>query len=77
MIFQVILAAVILTGYNIQVEAEATRSSLLSRQTRQAGTCLLRSCDQNIRGSGYSYTRALAVLQNEEYLSEADLDVIR
>lgn len=42
-----------------------------------APTCLLRSCDQTITGRFLSYERALQIVQNEEYLSAADIDVIK
>ena len=41
------------------------------------GTCLFRSCSQTITGRRLTYSRALQIIQTEEYLNEADLDVIR
>ena len=35
------------------------------------------SCDQTISGRNLQYSRALEIVQNEEYLSEADLDIIK
>ena len=46
------------------------------RQDRQDG-CFTRSCDQIITGRNLMYGRALQIVQNEEYLNEADLNVIR
>ena len=39
--------------------------------------CYIRQCDQIITGRNLLYSRALEIVQNEEYLSEADLDLIR
>ena len=39
--------------------------------------CYLRQCDQIISGRNLLYSRALEIVQNEEYLTEADLDLIR
>ena len=41
------------------------------------GQCLSRSCDQSVTGRNLMYSRALQIIQSEEYLDEADLDVIR
>jgi hypothetical protein len=35
------------------------------------------SCDQSITGRNLPFSRALEIVQNEEYLDEADLDIIR
>ena len=40
-------------------------------------SCHVRKCDQQVTGRGLSYQRSLEVVQNEEYLTEADLDVLR
>ncbi len=37
----------------------------------------LQTCDQTITGRNLGYNRALEIIQNEEYLSAADLDIIR
>ena len=39
--------------------------------------CYLRKCDQIISGRNLLYARALEIVQNEDYLSEAELDLIR
>merc|ERR1712226_1838200 len=39
--------------------------------------CYIRQCDQIITGRNLLYSRALEIVQNEDYLSEADLDLIR
>ena len=39
--------------------------------------CHVRTCDQTITGRNLPYRRALEIVQNEEYLDEADLDLIR
>ena len=56
----------------------------LSDQEQQVGnngngiaSCYVRSCDQLISGRFLTYERALEIIQNEEYLTEADLSVIR
>ena len=39
--------------------------------------CFTRTCDQIITGRNLKYGRALQIVQNEEYLDEADLNIIR
>ena len=39
--------------------------------------CYQRQCDQIISGRNLLYSRALEIVQNEEYLTEADLNLIR
>ena len=46
-------------------------------QKRQSNQCFVRQCDQLITGRNLLYARALEIIQNEEYLSAADLDIIR
>ena len=46
-------------------------------QKRQSNQCFVRQCDQLITGRNLLYARALEIIQNEEYLSVADLDIIR
>lgn len=41
------------------------------------GQSVCRRCDQTISGRNLPYARALEIIQNEEYLSEAELGVIR
>jgi hypothetical protein len=48
----------------------------LQVESRQQ-SCYVRSCDQSISGRNLEYNRALQIVQNEEYLSAADLSVIR
>ena len=40
-------------------------------------SCFTRTCDQTITGRRLTYGRALQIVQNEEYLSAVDLDIIR
>ncbi len=44
-------------------------------QSRQQ-QCYVRSCDQSITGRNLEYDRALQIVQNEEYLSAAGLNMI-
>ena len=46
------------------------------RQTDNAN-CYVQTCDQSITGRMLSYNRALEIVQDEEYLTAADLDIIR
>ncbi len=46
------------------------------RQTDNAN-CYVQTCDQRITGRMLSYNRALEIVQDEEYLTAADLDIIR
>ena len=39
--------------------------------------CHVRTCDQTITGRNLDYSTALQIIQNEEYLTAADLSVIR
>ncbi len=39
--------------------------------------CHIRRCDQTITGRNLPYSRALEIVQDEEYLNEADFDVIK
>ena len=39
--------------------------------------CYVQTCDQTITGRNLLYERALEIIQNEEYLEAADLDIIR
>ena len=39
------------------------------------GQC--RKCDQTITGRNFMYSRALDIIQNEEYLDSSDFDEIR
>ena len=41
------------------------------------GSCWRRTCDQQVVGRQLTYSRALEIVQNEEYLSDLDLDIIR
>ena len=41
------------------------------------GQCIIRQCNQIITGRRLSYARALEIIQEEEYLDEADFDIIR
>jgi hypothetical protein len=36
-----------------------------------------RKCDQTITGRNFMYSRALDIIQNEEYLDQSDFDEIR
>ncbi len=45
------------------------------RQDNRA--CYVQTCDQTITGRQLGYTRALEIVQNEEYLEAADTDLIR
>ena len=45
-------------------------------QARQDG-CFVRTCDQIITGRNLRYGRVLQIVQNEEYLDDADFDIIR
>ena len=38
--------------------------------------CYERTCDQNITGRDMTYERALEIIQTEEYLTAADIDLI-
>lgn len=49
----------------------------LAQEGRQVTQCNQRNCDQVITGRDLSYQRALQIVQDEEYLTEADLDIIR
>ena len=40
-------------------------------------TCHIRICEQSITGRSLTYARALQIIQEEIYLSESDLDIIR
>lgn len=40
-------------------------------------TCLIRTCDQYVTGRDLTYTRALDIVQNEEYLVAVDANLIR
>ena len=40
-------------------------------------TCLIRTCDQYVTGRDLTYTRALEIVQNEEYLVAVDANLIR
>ncbi len=35
------------------------------------------TCDQSITGRNFQYSRALQVIQSEEYLDDVDFDIIR
>ncbi len=39
--------------------------------------CYVQTCDQTITGRNLLYSRALEIVQDEEYLTAADLDIIR
>ena len=41
--------------------------------TRRQGACFLRTCDQIIEGRNLQYGRTLQIVQNEEYLTQADI----
>ena len=41
------------------------------------GECFARTCDQAVTGRQLTYSRALEIVQNEEYLDDADLGIIR
>ena len=43
----------------------------------QDGQCIVRQCNQQITGRRLTYDRALEIIQEEEYLDEADFDNIR
>lgn len=47
------------------------------RQDLGSDICTRRSCDQIITGRDLSYERALTIVQEEIYLTEADLEIIR
>ncbi len=51
--------------------------SVARRRQIQIGGCVVQSCDQIITGRQLSYIRALTIVQGEEYLQAADLDLIR
>ena len=44
---------------------------------RRQTTCFTRTCDQLISGRNLQYNRVLEIVQNEEYLSAADIGQIR
>ena len=46
------------------------RFIVVARVGKQQRTCLLRSCNQIIIGRQLRYGRALAIVNNEEYLRE-------
>ena len=39
--------------------------------------CIVNQCNQVITGRRLAYARALEIIQEEEYLDEADFDIIR
>ena len=41
------------------------------------GQCRRRSCDQQVTGRRLRYSRAVEIINDEEYLDEVDLDIIR
>jgi len=43
----------------------------------QGFQCHIRACDQLVVGRDLSYARALEIVQNEQYLEAADLDLVR
>ena len=49
----------------------------LQQPQNQNQECYVRQCDQLISGRNLLYSRALEIVQNEEYLTEADLNLIR
>ena len=55
----------------------ALQSQAIAAGLDADAACYSRSCDQVVTGRGLSYQRALEVLQEEDYLTEADRSVIR
>ena len=59
---------------NVVMEDEWTPAYL---PRRRQTTCFTRTCDQVITGRNLNYNRVLEIVQNEEYLSAADIGQIR
>ena len=64
---------------------EAATNSINNYQSKPAygapeqaePTCLIRTCDQYVTGRDLTYSRALEIVQNEEYLVAVDANLIR
>ena len=53
------------------------RFIVVARVGKQQRTCLLRSCNQIIIGRQLRYGRALAIVNNEEYLKEVRQEYVK
>ena len=72
----VVTNAPIVTNPPVATAAPTPAPVALPAESRQQ-QCYIRSCDQAITGRNLEYNRALQIVQKEEYLSAADLSVIR
>ena len=52
-------------------------NEFIQQSQPQNQQCYIRTCDQIITGRNLLYARALEIVQDEEYLSEAELNLIR
>ena len=53
------------------------QNSNYAQERQDNANCYVQTCDQQITGRMLSYRRSLDIIQNEEYLQVADLDIIR